>query len=321
MRLRTSTRLGIGSLAVLGTVMLLFVSVTLFLRASSVVTTIEDANRQFEPVLNILVGVAGYQPENRREFKELVERSIDDLAKSTPPDQRTRSQQAVIDEGQRWIDGESVETTALREYTTQLALDAKRQIDVIQESQRFETHITILLSSIALLFGLFFIRYLLVRLVNPLEEVFHYVESRPASDESLPRFVPLPAVDELDTIEESIQALGDSRRAYVSARNAHVPFGDQTAVESLLERIEKPVWVLSRSGAILGANDAAIDVLAGADGHDIRNQLYELIPFFAADFDNANTDTMDVPPWWDLEIAPNDEAMICILREDVAQES
>lgn len=314
MRLRTSTRWGVGIMAAFWTAMLVFVSITLFLRASSVLSLVEHSDKQFQPATEILRTLAHYDGENFDETRKQIDATADTLRKNSRH-QRTEVQTRVLEEADRWIHGETIETDGLRRAAHQLSLDAQQQITPIQSRHTVQVYVAIFMSTIPLAFALFFIRYLLVRLVNPIEEVFHYVESRPASG-ILPRFVPLPAVDELDTIEESIQALSRSRQKYIAARHAHVPFGDQAAVEVLLERIEDPVWVISPSGAILGANDAAIDVLASTKGLEIRQELYDMVPFFAANFDNANTDAMDVGPWWDLEIAPDNEAMICILTSD-----
>lgn len=317
MRLRTSTRWGIGMMSVFWTAMLLFVSIVLFLRASSVLSVVEDADRLFAPVTKILMQVAEYDGENFDQVRAEIEDAVETLAMETRSD-RTLAQQRVIDEARRWTRGQSAEVNALQESARDLAFEVQANMKPIQSRHTFQVYLAIVMGTLPLGFALFFIRYLLVRLVNPIEEVFHYVESRPVSD-LLPRFVPMPAVDELDTIESSIQTLSESRRKYVAARHAHVPFGDQAAVEVLLERIKEPVWVLSPRGAILGANDAAIDVLASSNGQDIREELYDLTPFFAADFDNAETDAMNVGPWWDLELAPDGEAMICILKPDVVR--
>lgn len=316
MRLRTSTRWGVGTLAVLWTVMLLFVSIQLFLHASSVLTLVENSDKQFESLTTILRDSARYDGRNQPEFRDHVEQAVQQLTADTQHQPRTDAQQTVLNEGQRWVDGEVADTVALRAASQQLALESAEQVSAIRTGHRLEAHIAILISSVALLLALLFIRYLLVRLVNPLEEVFHYVESRPPSS-VLPRFVPLPAVYELGVIEASLKALGDSRRAYLDARNAYVPFGDQQAVEALLERVEEPVWVLAPTGTILGANNSAMDVLAGTRGRETREELYGLVPFFAADFDNADTEAMQVPPWWDLKIAPNGEAMVCVLRLNI----
>lgn len=315
MRLRTSTHWGIGLMAAFWTAMLLFVSVVLFLRASSVLSVIDDADTQFDPVTAILTSLADYDGDNFEDVRLHVEEAVEKIAANTRH-HRTPEQQAVLDEAHRWMNGETVETEPLRQSIHALALEVQNGIRPIQASHRLQVYVAIFMGTLPLAFALLFIRYLLVRLVNPIEEVFHYVESRPASD-PLPRFVPLPAVDELDVIEGSIQTLAESRQKYIAARHAYVPFGDQAAVEVLLERVKEPVWVISPAGAILGANDAAIDVLASAQGQEIREELYDLMPFFAADFDNFETDAMPVGPWWDLEIAPDAEAMICILKPDV----
>lgn len=319
MRLRTSTRWGVGIMAAFWTAMLLFVSITLFLRASSVLSLVEHSDRQFEPATEILTSLAHYDGENFDDTRKDIESIADTLRKNSRHG-RTEVQNTVLREADRWVHGETIETHALRRAAHQLSLEAQKQITPIQSQHTLQVYVAIIMSTIPLAFALFFIRYLLIRLVNPIEEVFHYVESRPAPG-SLPSFVPLPAVDELDTIEESIQTLSSSRQKYIAARHAHVPFGDQAAVEVLLERIEAPVWVLSPAGAILGANDAAIDVLASSKGLEIRQELYDMVPFFAANFDNANTDTMEVGPWWDLEIAPDNEAMICILNLEREREA
>lgn len=296
--------------------MLLFVSIQLFLHASNVLTLVEHTDKQFESITHILRESARYDGSRQPEFRKQVEQATVQLATDTRQQPRSMALRDVLAEGQRWVDAEVAETAALREASQRLALERQEEVSLIRNEHKIEVHTAILMSSVALLLALFFIRYLLVRLVNPLEEVFHYVESRPPSS-VLPRFVPLPAVYELSIIEASLKALGDSRRAYVNARNAYVPFGDQQAVESLLERVQAPVWVLARTGTILGANDAAIDVLASTRGREVRDELYGLVPFFAADFDNANTETMEVPPWWDLTIAPNGEAMVCVLHPNI----
>lgn len=317
MRLRTSTRWGIGVMAAFWTAMLLFVSVALFLRASSVLNVVDDANRQFEPITKMLIGVADYDQSNDEQERTSIEHSLNMLAEQTSQ-HRTPRQQRLIDEARRWTNGETTDRHALNEAARDLVFEVQSNIKPIQSRRTFQVYLAIVMGTLPLGFALFFIRYLLVRLVNPIEEVFHYVESRPVSD-LLPRFVPLPAVDELDVIENAIQTLSESRRKYVAARHAHVPFGNQAAVEVLLERIKDPVWVLSPRGAILGANNAAIDVLASSKGQEVREELYGFIPYFAADFDNADTDAMSVGPWWDLELAPDGEAMICILNPDLTR--
>lgn len=315
MRLRRSTGWAVGTLTALWTVMLLFVSIQLFLHASNVLTVVENTDKQFEAVASLLRESARYEGQNSSEFSRNIEQAILQLTAVTPQS-RTDAQRAVLAEGRRWVDGEVTDIIELREASRQLALEAQDQVSAIRTGHKREAHIAIFMSSVALLLALLFIRYLLVRLVNPLEEVFHYVESRPPSS-VFPRFVPLPAVQELSVIEESLKTLGDSRRAYVQERNAYVPFGDQQAVEALLERVETPVWVLAPNGTILGGNNAAMDVLASEKGREIREELYDLVPFFAADFDNAETEEMRVPPWWDLKIAPNGEAMVCVLRPNI----
>src|SRR5690625_116319 len=319
MRLRTSTRWGNGLMSAFWTAMLLFVSVVLFLRASSVLSVVEEADAQLQPLTEILVILAHYEGDNFEEVRRELSASIEKLSANNRH-QRTPKQKALLDEAQRFMRGETVETAELRQRVHALALETQNAIRPIQASHTAQVYIAVFMSALPLAFALFFIRYLLVRLVNPIEEVFHYVESRPPS-ELLPRFVPLPAVDELDVIESSIQTLSESRQKYVTARHAYVPFGDQAAVEVLLERVQDPVWVISPTGAILGANDAAIDVLASAHGQEIREELYGMAPFFAADFDNFETDAMRVGPWWELELAPDNEAMICILNPNIQRGS
>lgn len=313
MRARVSTRLGIWVMVGLWTILLGYVIFTLFVRAPEIQSTVEQVDEMIKPSTDILVELARYHGQGDNVSRANLERALHALDKDPRFEDVSPTQIMVVGEGRRWLNGEVDETRIFRAATVELVQEA-RQLLLGLHTSRNQTYIIIFIACLALLNALFFLRYVVLYLVDPLEEVFHFMESRrPAAE--MPPYQTLPAVAELATIQDALRAFVEERHAYVKALHQHVPFGDQQAVEILLDHIPRPLWVIDREGGILAANDPAIDVLASSDGPRVRDQLYRFVPFFAANHDNLDTDAMLVPDGWGLNIATDGEAMLCILEE------
>lgn len=297
------------------TAMLIFVCVSLFLRAPHVLSTVQEVEGQLAPVTEILAITASADVQTPLSDEQLLRlrQALQQLALGRTELGSGPAIERVQRFGAAWLAQPSHMPEELPSAAFALAVDGQQHIATIR-SRDNEAYFTVFLAALGLILSLFLVRHLVVKLVAPLEELYHYFDQMDFAV-SMHLFSPLPAVQELETIENALNALVQARLSYVDARHYGVPFDDQAAADAMLERIEAPVWVIGRRGALLGANDAAIDLLAGPDGVRIRGELKDLTPLFVSNVDNAEDEDLVVPPGWELEIAGDGEAMICILRK------
>lgn len=305
MRIRTGTRSGVGLVTAVWTAMLVFVCVTLFLRAPRVLSAVDDFDAQIGPITDVLVVAAQNDDTlNDEQAKRLQ------LAIATLESQKTSTPHRVLlkQQGRMWLATPSVHPEGIAEHALALASQGQQGIATIRPRDT-ESHVTVGLAALGLLLTLVLIRLLVVRLVAPVEELYHYFDELQVSV-AMHLFAPLPALEELETIETSLNALVGARLSYVNAQD--LTLNDQAAADAMLERIQSPVWVVGRNGSLLGANDAALDLLASEEGVAIRSQLDEMTFFCDANNDTIDDESMVVPPGWEVEVTSDGDAIVCI---------
>jgi hypothetical protein len=277
MELRRELLLGIGALVVLN-MLLAFVAIGLFVRMGPAIEHILEENVYSiiaaEEMLAELAeaGGAPVSAEARQRILEALERAKSNVTESD----EVPVLRAIEQELAAALEGDAQARVAVvRQTGTLIRINRAAMHKVDGEAQRLGdagAWTAVLVGFLSFFLSLVVVRRLRHRLLAPLVEL-HQVLEAVRHGEKLHRCRAREAPAEVRQVLESVNMLLDER---LSARAAGEVSPEDAALLLFLDRQPRATMVIDREGRVVRASAAALEVLAGDRGKELKQALSAL---------------------------------------------
>lgn len=278
MRIRDEIRLEVGALLAIQ-VLTMVAAVALLSRMTPALDQIlQDNERSIRAVERMLLALAepaaapGQLDLRRVNFERALTEAAGNI---TEPEERPAIER-IFDHKDAALAGDPAALATLRTELWQLSIINRRSmLDASARAKRLGTAgawAVVFLGLVGVVCSIALLRRARSKLINPVYEIGAVLEACRAGDIHR-RFKPVGASTEFHEIAEVVNLLVSERSAARERDWEPSARLDRVALLRLLDRDSDPSFVCDASGAIAAANEAALDMLGGPAGAELREAI------------------------------------------------
>jgi PAS domain-containing protein len=278
MRIRDEIRLAVGALLAIQ-VLTMIAAVALLARMTPAIDQIlEDNEKSIRAVERMLLAVAEPAPEpgERDRRRANFERALAEAQGNVTEASEEPVLARIVEHEEAALEGDPEARATLRAELWQLGdINRESMLDANSRAKRLGTAgawALVFLGLIGVVCSLALMRRARVKLINPVYEIGAVLDACRAGDIHR-RFNPSGASAEFREIAEVVNLLVSehfSAREYGWDPIAKL---DRVALLRLLDQASDPTFVCDASGTIAAANEAALEVLSGPAGVELRDAV------------------------------------------------
>lgn len=281
MRIRNEVRFGVGALLAIQ-ILTMIAAVALLARMSPAIgQVLEDNEKSIRAVERMLMALASPPAEAKQgDLRRLqFERALAEAAGNITDPREAPVLERIEGQHEAALAGDPAALAILRTDLWELS-DINRD-SMLQANDRAKQLGTagawalVFLGLIGLLFSMGLLRRARVKLINPVYELGSVLQACSKGDGHR-RFSPGRASRDFQEVAEVVNALVSEHFTRRERDWETVAKLDRVALLRLLDREGDPTVVCKPDGAIAAANEAALELLSGATGADIRADLAQV---------------------------------------------